>query len=236
MKPLEHVLKDICPVDSAVFEAVSRRLDNLTKPKKSLGRLEEFAMRIAGIQLREEPEIKEKIIFTFAGDHGVSDEAVSAFPKEVTCQMVLNFLRGGAGINVLARHVGARVIVIDIGVDGGFDDLNGLVKRKVIRGTRNMKKGPAMTRQEALKCIEVGLELAHEYAVTGAIFGTGEMGIANSTAASAMLAVFSGLPAVEVTGKGTGIDEHVFRHKVKVIEESLLLNAPDPDDPLDVLS
>jgi nicotinate-nucleotide--dimethylbenzimidazole phosphoribosyltransferase len=237
MSGLEKALKSIEPVDTSLIEVARQRLDSLTKPPGSLGRLEEFAERIVAITRSAKPVITRKTIFTFAGDHGVADEGVSAFPREVTPQMVFNFLKGGAGINVLARHAGADVVVVDIGVDYDFDKTSTrLVRRKVIRGTRNMRKGPAMSRDEAMECIEVGMELAEEYATDGAIFGTGDMGIANTTPSSAIIAAFSGLPVEEVTGRGTGIDDSSFSHKVKVIEDALKINEPDPDDPLGVLT
>lgn len=236
MSRLEEAIKSISPLDPANLDKAQTRLDMLTKPKDSLGRLEEFARRYVAITGNIRPEIKRKIIFTFAGDHGVADEGVSAFPKEVTRQMVFNFLRGGAGINVLARHAGAEVVVVDIGVDYDFGDDRGLVKKKVVHGTRNMRKGPAMTRQEAMECMEAGIALAKEYAANGAIFGTGEMGIANTTPASAIIAALTGIRVADVTGRGTGIDDKTFEHKVRVIEDALGINAPDPSDPLDVVS
>ncbi len=232
----EEALRGIRPVDAGLIEEARKRLDSLTKPRDSLGRLEEFARRMVAITGELRPCLDRKTIFTFAGDHGVADEGVSAFPKEVTRQMVYNFLGGGAGINALARHAGADVVVVDIGVDFEFDDAPGLVKRKVVRGTRNIRKGPAMTREEAVKCLEVGISLARDYAGKGAIFGTGEMGIANTTPASAIIAALSGLPPEAVTGRGTGIDDAIFRHKVKVIEDAIAVNSPDPSDPLDVLA
>ena len=152
--------------------------------------------------------------------------------------MVLNLLRGGAGINVLARHTGSDVVVIDIGVDYEFGDAaDGLVHKKVIRGTRNMRKGSAMTSDEAIKCIEIGIDLANEYAKKGYhIFGTGDMGIANTTPSSAIAAVFSKKTVEDVTGRGTGIDDGVFKNKVRVIEDAIKINKPNPKDPLDVLA
>lgn len=236
MSKLKDALKAIAPLDAALLDKAQQRLDTLTKPKDSLGRLEEFARKLVGITGDLRPGIKRKIIFTFAADHGVADEGVSAFPKEVTPQMVLNFLNGGAGINVLSRHAGAEVVVVDVGVDYDFGDAPGLVKRKVVRGTKNMRKGPAMTREEAVKCVEAGIDLAYEYAGPGAIFGTGEMGIANTTPSSAIIAAFSGEKVSTVTGRGTGVGDSVLEHKIRVIEESLRVNSPDPSDPLDVLS
>lgn len=236
MISLEGLLDSIAPVDGELLERAQEHLDNLTKPRGSLGRLEEFAARFVAITGDLSPRVTRKVVFTFAGDHGVADEGVSAFPKEVTPQMVFNFLRGGAGINVLARHAGAEVVVVDMGVDFDFEGAEGLVDRKVVHGTGNMRKGPAMTRQEAMRCIAAGVELAFEYALPGAIFATGEMGIANTTAASAITAAITGRPVREVTGRGTGVDDEAFEHKVKVIEEALKVNSPDPADPLDVLA
>ncbi len=234
---MKETLKKITPVRSEFAEKAQKRLDNLTKPQGSLGRLEEFARRLAAITENTMPVLDKKVIFTFAGDHGVADEGVSAFPREVTRQMVFNFLSGGAGINVLARHAGAEVVVIDIGVDFDFGGVNGLISRKVLRGTRNMRRGPAMTKEEAEGCIQVGIELANEYAKKGyAIFGTGEMGIANTTPSAAIAAVLTEKSVSEVTGKGTGIDDHALKSKIKVVEDSIALNRPDPKDPVDVLS
>lgn len=230
----------IASINGKFNELAQKRLDNLTKPLGSLGRLEEFARRLVAITENTMPVIDKKVIFTFAGDHGVADEGVSAFPKEVTRQMVLNFLNGGAGINVLAKHAGADVIVVDIGVDfdWGLSPYSpAFVSKKVIMGTKNMRKGPAMTKEEAEKCIGVGIELANEYSKKGyKIFGTGEMGIANTTPSSAIVSVLTGKSVSEVTGKGTGIGDDALKNKIKVIEDSIALNKPNPTDPVDVLS
>ncbi len=236
MTLLESTLEAIKPVDPALLAKAQERLDTLTKPKDSLGRLEEFARRFVAITGNTRPVVKKKVIFTFAGDHGVAEEGVSAFPKEVTPQMVLNFLRGGAGINVLARHAGVEVVVVDIGVDFDFNGAAGLIHKKIVRGTRNIRKGPAMTRDEALQCIEAGINLALEYASEGAIFGTGEMGIANTTPSSAIIAAFSGAKVEDVTGRGTGIGDDGLKNKIRVIKDALDLNKPNPGDPIDVLA
>lgn len=236
MSKLDGTLKKIEPIDPALLDKAQKRLDSLTKPKDSLGRLEELAKRLVGITGDLSPKVLKKTIFTFAGDHGVADEGVSAFPKEVTRQMVFNFLRGGAGINVLARQAGAEVAVVDIGVDFEFEDAPGLIKRKVVSGTKNIKVGPAMTREETIRCIEAGIALAEERAQKGAVFGTGEMGIANTTPSSAIVAAFTGASVEEVTGRGTGVDDTALRHKVAVIEEALRVNKPDASDAIDVLS
>jgi len=245
---LSLVLREIPAINEKFYETAQKRLDNLTKPQGSLGRLEEFAKKLVAITENPMPELNKKAIFTFAGDHGVADEGVSAFPKEVTTQMVFNFLNGGAGINVLAKHAGAEVVVVDIGVDHDFVNpplppfskggMGGLfISKNVVMGTKNMRKGPAMTRGEAMRCINVGMELADEYAKKGyKIFGTGDMGIANTTPSSAIAAVLTGRLVSEVTGKGTGITDDALKHKIKIIEDSIAMNKPDSGDPLDVLS
>ncbi|MBP7527908.1 MAG: nicotinate-nucleotide--dimethylbenzimidazole phosphoribosyltransferase [Syntrophorhabdaceae bacterium] len=225
-------------VDRNLERLASERLDSLTKPRGSLGRLEEFAQRIVAITGEKMPPLfAKKAIFTFAGDHGVVEEGVSLFPKEVTVQMVRNFLDGGAGINVLARHAGAEVVVVDIGVDHDFDDVPGLIRRKVVRGTRNMRKEAAMSRQEASRTIRTGIELARQYADEGyRLFGTGDMGIGNTTPSSAIASVMTGASPADVTGKGTGISDDSLRHKIAVIEDAIAVNKPDPSDPVGVLA
>lgn len=237
MDTIRKTCEAIRPVDGRWYGLAQKRLDNLTKPPGSLGRLEEFARRLVAVQERDMPSLEKKAIFTFAGDHGVTEEGVSAYPKEVTPQMIFNFLRGGAGINVLARHAGAEVVVIDIGVDHDFGDLGGLVRKKVVSGTRNFRSGPAMTREEAIRSIEVGIGLAEEYAEKGyTLMGTGDMGIGNTTPSSAIAAVLTGRPAAEVTGRGTGISDESLARKVAVIEEGIRGNRPDPSDAIDVLA
>lgn len=234
---IEKTIKKITPINAELAEKAQKRLDNLTKPQGSLGRLEEFAKRLVAITESTMPELNKKVIFTFAGDHGVAEQGVSAYPSEVTRQMVFNFLRGGAGINVLARHAGADVVVIDIGVKGDFGEIEGLISKKIVSGTGNIRKGPAMTRDETLKCLEIGIHLAEEYAKKGyTIFGTGDMGIGNTTPSSAIAAVLIGRPVSEVTGRGTGIGDDALKNKITVIEDAIVLNKPDPKDPLDVLS
>lgn len=237
MKLLNSTLNNIEPIDKKWISLAQKRLDNLTKPRGSLGRLEEFARSLVAITESLNPLVDKKVIFVFAGDHGVAEEGVSAYPKEVTRQMVFNFLKGGAGINVLARYVGAEIVVIDIGVDYDFGDLSGLISKKVIKGTRNIRKGPAMTREETIRCIETGIELAIEYSQKGyKLFGTGDMGIANTTPSSAIAAVLTGKPVSEVTGRGTGIDDDGLMKKINVIEEAISINDPVYSDPIDVLS
>jgi nicotinate-nucleotide--dimethylbenzimidazole phosphoribosyltransferase len=237
MEILNGALSRIKPVDQALLAAAQAKLDNKTKPLGSLGRLEEFARRVAAISGSMTPELGKKVIYTFAGDHGVVEEGVSAFPKEVTPQMVFNFLSGGAGVNVLARHAGAEVRVVDMGVDFDFGALPGLIDRKIARGTKNLAKEPAMSRDEAIAALEAGITLAQDAKAEGvAILGTGDMGIGNTTPSSAIIAAFSGVSVRELTHRGTGINDAALEKKIKAIEQGLALNKPDPEDPIDVLA
>jgi nicotinate-nucleotide--dimethylbenzimidazole phosphoribosyltransferase len=237
MQLLDGALAKIQPVDEAFIAKAQAKLDNKTKPLGSLGRLEEIARRLAAITEDISPEMAKKVIFTFAGDHGIVEEGVSAFPKEVTPQMVLNFLRGGAGVNVLARHVGAEVRVVDIGVDYDFDPAPGLIIRKIAKGTRNFAKESAMTREEAIAAIEVGIAIADQAKQEGiALVGTGEMGIGNTSPSSAIIAAFAGCTVREVTHRGTGINDEALERKISIIDAALALHSPDPLDPLDVLA
>ncbi len=234
---LAATIRDIRPVDRAWLATAQERLDRLTKPRGSLGRLEELAAWYVAVREDPWPLLERKVVVIFAGDHGVVAEGVSAYPQEVTFQMVANFLAGGAGINVLARHVGAEVQVVDIGVNYDFEPQPNLHIRKIAPGTRNLAAGPAMTRQQAMDALAAGITLARENIAAGAdILATGEMGIANTTPAAALAAVFTGQPVAEVTGRGTGIDLDTYVRKVEVIERALDLHRPDPQDPLGVVS
>lgn len=236
MNNLQEIIKKIQPVDVSRSNEVQAQLDDLTKPQGSLGRLEELAKKYCLITGKNKPQIRKKIIFTFAADHGVVEEGVSAFPKEVTPQMVLNFLRGGAGVNVLARHVDARVIVVDMGVDHDFEPADGLEIRKIGPGTKNMAKGPAMTREEAEQAILAGIGLVEKYKDGLDLLGTGDMGIGNTTPSSAIVSVITGADPETVTGRGTGIDDRSLREKVAIIKKAIAVNAPDRKDALDVLA
>ena len=237
MDIVQATLARVKPVDSNLLEQAQTKLDNKTKPPGSLGRLEEFARRMAAICGNMQPVTCKKCIFVFAGDHGVTDEGVSAFPREVTPQMVFNFLQGGAGINVLARHVAAEVRVVDVGVDFDFTGTPGLINRKVAHGTRNLAKGPAMSREEMLSALQAGIELAGQCKAEGInLVGTGDMGIGNTTPSSAIIAALSAIPVAELTHRGTGISDAALQNKIRVIEQGLALNKPDANDPLDVLA
>ncbi|NOY53740.1 MAG: nicotinate-nucleotide--dimethylbenzimidazole phosphoribosyltransferase [Deltaproteobacteria bacterium] len=233
---IKTTLAAIQPFDPALAEKVQARLDDLAIPPGALGRLQSLGKQVALIRNTLRPEIRTKKVFTFAGDHGVVAEGVSAFPQEVTREMVKNFVRGGAGINVLARHVGAEVIVVDIGVNADPEELNGVEHCKVARGTKNFTKGPAMTREEAEASLTAGIGLIEKYGRGLDLVGTGDMGIGNTTPSSAIAAVLCGRPAAEVTGRGTGIGAETLRHKVEVIERGIGINRPDPSDPVGVLA
>lgn len=241
MKRINETLKRLKGLDKAMMDRAQLRLDHLTKPQGSLGRLESLAKQVVGITGMESPKLARKVIFTLAADHGIVREGVSAYPQEVTAQMVYNFLRKGAGINVLAEHVGAKVIVADLGVavkikvdkglSGNFRDA------KIGFGTKNFVKGPAMTRMEATRSIEAGIALLDEAWKKGLdIAGTGDMGIGNTTPSSAITAVITGKPVADVTGRGTGLDDDGLNKKISAIEKGIAINNPIPGDGIDVLA
>lgn len=237
MERLQPILDAITPVDRNLEPEIRAHLDNLTKPPGSLGELENLAARYCLMTNTASPQLGKKRIITFAGDHGVAIEGVSAFPSDVTPQMVYNMLAGGAAINVLAKHVGADLQVVDIGVADPLEGASGLLRRKVKPGTDNMYKGPAMSEEEAIQAIQVGLELAHAAADDGVtLLGTGEMGIANTTPSSALYASLIPCPVVEVTGRGTGIDSDRLKNKINVIERCLEVNSHLCSDPLRTLA
>jgi nicotinate-nucleotide--dimethylbenzimidazole phosphoribosyltransferase len=234
---LSDIIGMIRPLDERAMAEARARQDMLTKPQGSLGRLEELSVQLAGIQGRPVPQINRKAVITMAADHGVVAEGVGNWPQEVTAQMVRNFLRGGAGINVIARQMGARIIVVDMGVASELQPHPQLLSRKVAPGTRNMSLGPAMTVEQAVKSIETGIEIVTGELASGLdIIGTGDMGIGNTTASSAICAAITGVPVAEVTGRGTGITDEQLAHKIEVIEKALAVNCPDSAQPLDVLA
>jgi len=234
---LSQVLKQINPLDAKAIEAARARQNELTKPRGSLGRLEELSIKIAGIKGEIIRGFEHKAIVTMAADHGVVEEGVTLYPQEVTKQMVFNFLNGGAGINVLAQFIGARVIVVDMGVAGGFEPHPNLICKMIDFGTRNMAKGPAMTRQQALDAIESGIAVIEAEISKGLdIVGTGDMGIGNTSASSAIAAALTGKSAEEITGRGEGLDDEQLAHKIKVVQKALDVNKLDSRDPIDVLS
>lgn len=236
MMMFEELIYQIQPLDEAAMQAARDRQNMLTKPQGSLGRLEELSIQLAGITANPFPSVERKAVIVMAADHGVALEGVSAYPPEVTQQMVLNFLRGGAAINVLARQAGARVVIVDVGVAADFDSAPKLIQRKVMPGTRNLATGPAMKRAEAESAIQVGVDVFNEEYARGLdIVATGDMGIGNTTPSAAIAAVMTGLPVAQVTGRGTGVDDAALARKIEIIEQALRLNEPDAKDALDVL-
>jgi nicotinate-nucleotide--dimethylbenzimidazole phosphoribosyltransferase len=237
MKSLIEVTSHIRPLDEAAMKAASTRLDQLTKPQGSLGRLEELVIKLAGITAQERPCFPHKGVIVMAADHGVANEGVSAYPQEVTAQMVQNFLAGGAAINVLAQRVGARVIIADMGVATDLPEHPNLIRKKIGRGTQNMALGPAMSLEEALLAITAGIKILQSESARGLdLVAIGEMGIGNTTAASAIVAAITGRSVADVTGHGTGIDQDKWQHKVNVIKRALAVNHPDPTEPVEVLA
>ena len=233
---LDSLISTIPPLDEAAMRAARARQDTLTKPRGSLGRLEELSIQLAGIKADPFPSVKRKAIIVMAADHGVALEGVSAYPSDVTAQMVLNFLHGGAAINVLARQAEARVTVVDIGVAADFEPMPGLIRRKIMCGTRNLTQGPAMTREEAEQALQVGVDVFNDEAARGLdIVATGDMGIGNTTPSSAIVAAMTGFPVAQVVGRGTGIDDQGLERKIKVIEQALAVNQPDANDAMDIL-
>jgi nicotinate-nucleotide--dimethylbenzimidazole phosphoribosyltransferase len=231
------IIDRIQPTDARLLAQAQARLDRLTKPIGSLGRLEELAARYVMITGEMKPKVPRGAVFTFAADHGVTVEGVSAYPSAVTPQMVLNFLRGGAGVNVLARHVGIEVRVVDIGVAFDFESAPGLIQRKVMPGTKNLMVESAMSLAQAEQALHVGIELATEAAHEGiGLIGTGEMGIGNTTASSAIAAVMTGRSVAEVTGRGTGIDDAGHARKIDVIQHALALHRLDSTQAMEVLA
>lgn len=234
---LEETIAAVKPLDVAAMRAARERQDQLTKPLGSLGRLEELSIQVAGITGNPRPKITRKAIIVMAADHGVVRQGVSLYPQEVTAQMVHGFLEGHAAINVLARHIGARVTVVDMGVIGGFERHPGLVCRMIDFGTKDMTEGPAMSRTQAVRAIESGIEVLEAEREKGLdLVGTGDMGIGNTTASSAITAAITGRPPAEVTGRGTGLGDEQLTRKIRLVEKALRCNAPDPSDALDVLA
>jgi nicotinate-nucleotide--dimethylbenzimidazole phosphoribosyltransferase len=235
---LKQVLQSIRPIERSIKAGIQLHLDSLTKPQGSLGRLEAIAMQYCMITGNTKTSLGKKKIFTFAADHGVVEEGVSAFPKSVTLQMVKNMLAGRAAINVLARHIGAEVSIIDIGVDASFKDIPGLIDRKIRKGTFNITKGPAMTEHDAVKALHVGIELAkHAVSDEGvSLIGTGDMGIGNTTPSSALYAALLPCEVEEITGRGTGISDDGLARKIASIKKALEINRSRIVNPLSALA
>ncbi len=236
MELLRNTIAGIEPADRGFMEEASNRLDKLAKPIGSLGKLEELAVRISGMTRKQINSFDKKITVIMASDNGICEEGVSSAPRAVTAIQTLNFLKGITGVCVLSKHAGSDIHVVDIGI-GADLKAPGLINRKIRKGTGNIAKGPAMSREEAVKAIETGIEIVEQLIKEGySLFGTGEMGIGNTSTASAVAMALLGISADEAVGKGAGLTEEDFARKKAVIEKALSLNSPDPRDPIDVLS
>ncbi len=232
-------LREACaavrPVDAGAMSGIRRHLDELTKPQGSLGRLEDLAARLALIYGDPPPPLARRVVFVLAADHGVARQGVSAYPPEVTAQMCRNYASGKAAINVIAAAVGAEVVAVDIGVDADLSTVSGLMNRKVRRGTADLSEGPALAEHEVLQALGVGLDLVRQHQPAPDVVALGEMGIGNTTSASAVTTVLTGAPVVLVVGRGTGISEHQLERKRQVVERAVARVA-DSGDPLRVLA
>jgi len=233
MSMLTETVAAITPASIEAMAAAEERQSMLTKPRGSLGVLEDLGTRLCGMYGECPPPLPAPVtIAVFAGDHGVHAQGVSPWPQEVTAQMVGNFLAGGAVINAFGRQIGAEVVVIDVGVAGAVPQAPGLQARKIAAGTADMTQGPAMTAAQVQTAIDVGIEVARDCVAQGSrLLVTGDMGIANTTASAALISVFTGLDVAEVTGRGTGIDNLMLEHKVSVIETAIRINKASPQDP-----
>ena len=235
---LEEIIRQIQPLDEESMRSARTRQGMLTKPPGSLGRLEELSIQLAGMTANPFPAVERKTVIVMAADHGVVVEGVSAYPAEVTPQMVLNFLHGGAAINVLARQTNARVVVVDMGVASEIEDASGeLVRRKISPGTANLAQGPAMTREQAMESIQSGIEIGEAEIARGVeILAIGDMGIGNTTPSAAIACALMNQPPEMIVGRGTGVDDARLKRKIDVIRRALDLNKPNANDALDVLA
>lgn len=237
MDRIQEIARRVGPLDATAMRAARARQDQLTRPTSNLGRLEGLSVKLAGITGQARPHFPRKAVIVLAGDHGVVSEGVSADPIEVTTQLVANLLAGGSAINVLARRVGARVVVADLGLAADVPNHSNLINRKIWYGTQNMVEGPAMSYHEAVAAITAGVEILEAEIDRGLdVVATGDVGIGNATAAGAIVATITGRPAAAVTGRETGLDDACWAHAVEVIEQACALNRPNPADPLDVLA
>jgi nicotinate-nucleotide--dimethylbenzimidazole phosphoribosyltransferase len=238
MKRLENTIQAITPPSREWRERALERLRQQARPAGSLGVLEDLSARLAGIFKTLDVRLDRKVIVTCAGDHGICEEGVSLFPSEVTPQMVYNFVRGGAAINVLAKHAGAEVRVADLGVAVDFEPDLPIFHKKIGKGTRNFAVGPAMTREEAVASLEAGIDIVAAVLAEGPVhlFGTGDMGIGNTTPSTAIIAACSGMDLDALTGRGTGVDDKGLQRKKAAIHRGMQINRPDPADALDVLA
>ena len=233
---LDYILRDIKPLNIKAMKLAKDKLDKLSKPIGSLGQLEEICIKLAGIYAKIDLDISDKYVIAFAADHGVYEEGVSADPQFITAAQIPNFAKGICAVGTLAKLYGAKIIAVDVGVNT-TQKLEGVINKKIRCSTSNMHKGPAMSREEAIRSIEIGIETANGVIDKGAkVIAIGEMGIANTTPSSAIISVYAKCDPLCVTGKGAGLSEEKIKHKANIIRESIELNRPKVDDSIDVLS
>lgn len=237
MHLLEKTIEKIEHLDETMMKEARIRVDSLIKPPNSLGKLEELAIQLTGITGEIYPNIDQKTIITMAADHGVYVEGISSNPQAVTMAQTLHFAQGLPGVCAISRITNAEVIPVDIGINADLPKDSGVIIRKIKYGTDNMATGPAMTREEAIRSIEIGIEMANNAILNGTkLLGVGEMGIGNTTASTAILAVLGNCEPTDITGYGAGVGEGGLQHKVSVIERAIEVNQPNPADVIDVLS
>lgn len=236
MSLLENISRNIYPLDKSSMENAKKRLDRLIKPKGSLGKMEDICMQLAGIYEQKEFDTSKKVIIAFAGDHGVYEEGVAPDPQDITVLQFPNFTKGLCGVGVISKFVGADVVAVDVGINCD-KRLEGVLDYKIRKGTSNMAKGPAMSREEAIRSLEIGIEVSEECIKKDyKIIGIGEMGIANTTPSTAIVSVICGCKPEEITGIGAGLKKERLEHKAQVIKRAIELNNPNPTDGIDVLA
>ncbi|MGL5311958.1 MAG: nicotinate-nucleotide--dimethylbenzimidazole phosphoribosyltransferase [Peptostreptococcaceae bacterium] len=236
MSLLERVSNNITSLDQTSIEQAKQRLDRLIKPMGSLGKMEDICMQLAGIYESKYFDTSKKVIIAFAGDHGVYEEGVAPDPQNITYLQFPNFANGLCGVGTISKFVGCDVVAVDVGINCDHK-LEGVVDKKIRKGTSNMAQGPAMTREEAIKCLEIGIEMAQKSIDNGyKMIGIGEMGICNTTPSSAIISVIDGCDPLDVTGIGAGLKKERIQHKANTIRKAIELNNPDPEDGIDILA
>ncbi len=237
MNSIDKVISKISVFDNSTALSAKKHLESLAMPHRALGKVMDLAQDLAGITGKNHPSFEKKINIVMAADHGVTEETISAYPQEVTVPMVYTMLKEGAAINVLAKSAGSNVVVVDVGIKSEIEipENENFICRRIASGTANFAKGPAMTKGQAIKSIETGIEIADCLANKTDVFGLGEIGIGNTTSATAILCAVTGTEPAVVTGRGTGINDDILQNKISVIEKTLQLNNPNKNDAVDIL-
>lgn len=235
MSLIESICKNIYPLDTRFMEQAKARQDRLIKPEGSLGKLEDISIQLAGIYGSKYFDTTKKIVLSFACDHGVYEEGVAPHPQNITILQSKNFPHKINGVGTISKFVGSDVQLIDVGINSD-EPIEGVIDCKIRKGTSNMAKGPAMTRQEAIRSIEIGIEMSEKYIQEDyKVIGIGEMGIANTTPSTAIISVISGCDPEEITGMGAGLKTELIAHKAQVIRTAIEINQPNPTDGIDIL-